>query len=137
MVDRVFGPAGSRIVIEECLAGQEASILAVVDGRIGRRRWIEIACATPARMFGLYPAKGTICPGSDADIVLYDPNGRTRISAATHHMNMDHSAWEGWEIDGKVDTVISRGTVVVRGDEYLGRKGHGRYVRRGLSDYLV
>jgi hypothetical protein len=64
-------------------------------------------------MFGLYPRKGTIAPGSDADIVVYDPNGRTRISVDTHHMNMDHSAYEGYEIAGKVDTVISRGTVLV------------------------
>jgi dihydropyrimidinase len=109
----------------------------VVDGKLSLARWVETIATTPARMFGMYPRKGVIAPGSDADIVLYDPAGRTRISAATHHMNMDHSAWEGWEIDGKVDTVISRGTVVVRGGEYLGRKGHGRYVRRGLSDYLV
>jgi dihydropyrimidinase len=109
----------------------------VVDGKLSLARWVETIATTPARMFGMYPRKGIIAPGSDADIVLYDPNGRTRISASTHHMNMDYSAWEGWEIAGKVDTVISRGTVVVRGDEYKGRKGHGRYVRRGLSDYLV
>ena len=54
-----------------------------------------------------------------------------------HHMNMDHSAWEGWVIDGKVDTVLSRGTVVIRNDEYVGRKGHGQYIKRGLSQYLV
>jgi dihydropyrimidinase len=88
-------------------------------------------------MFGLYPKKGVIAPGSDADIVLYDPNGRTRISVETHHMNMDYSAWEGWEIAGKVDTVLSRGEVIARGGEYSGRKGHGRFVKRGLSDYLV
>ncbi|AGZ43772.1 dihydropyrimidinase [Actinoplanes friuliensis] len=109
----------------------------VVDGKLSLARWVETIATTPARMFGMYPKKGVVAPGSDADIVLYDPNGRTRISASTHHMNMDYSAWEGWEIAGKVDTVISRGTVVVQGDEYKGRKGHGRYVRRGLSDYLV
>jgi dihydropyrimidinase len=109
----------------------------VVDGKLSLARWVETIATTPARMFGMYPKKGIIAPGSDADIVLYDPDGQTRISAATHHMNMDHSAWEGWEIAGKVDTVISRGTVVVQGGDYKGRKGHGRYVRRGLSDYLV
>jgi dihydropyrimidinase len=109
----------------------------VVDGKLSLARWVETIATTPARMFGMYPKKGVIAPGSDADIVLYDPDGRTRISASTHHMNMDHSAWEGWEIAGKVDTVISRGTVVVQADEYKGRKGHGQYVRRGLSDYLV
>ncbi len=88
-------------------------------------------------MFGLYPRKGIIAPGSDADIVLYDPDGRTRIGVDTHHMNMDYSAWEGYEIAGKVDTVISRGTVLVKDGEYHGRKGHGQYVKRGLSTYLV
>ena len=81
----------------------------VVDGKLSLERWVETIATTPARMFGLYPRKGIIAPGSDADIVVYDPNGRTRISVETHHMNMDHSAWEGYEIAGKVDTVLSRG----------------------------
>jgi dihydropyrimidinase len=88
-------------------------------------------------MFGLYPKKGVLAPGSDADVVVYDPNAKTPISVETHHMNMDHSAYEGTVIDGKVDTVISRGTVVIENDRYVGRKGHGRYVPRGLSQYLL
>ncbi|XVV09568.1 dihydropyrimidinase [Actinoplanes sp. CA-131856] len=109
----------------------------VVDGKLSLARWVETIATTPARMFGMYPKKGVIAPGSDADIVLYDPNGRTRISVETHHMNMDYSAWEGWEIDGKVDTVLSRGEVIARGGDYLGRAGRGKYVPRALSDYLV
>jgi dihydropyrimidinase len=109
----------------------------VVDGKLSLARWVETIATTPARMFGLYPRKGVLAPGSDADIVLYDPNGRTRISAETHHMNMDHSAWEGWEIAGKVDTVLSRGEVIAAGGEYTGRAGRGRYLKRGLSDYLI
>ncbi|MBU2668469.1 dihydropyrimidinase [Actinoplanes bogorensis] len=109
----------------------------VVDGKLSLARWVETIATTPARMFGMYPRKGIIAPGSDADIVLYDPNGRTRISVETHHMNMDYSAWEGWEIDGKVDTVLSRGEVIASGGEYTGRAGRGKYVPRGLSDYLV
>ncbi|MEU8003163.1 dihydropyrimidinase [Catellatospora sp. NPDC049111] len=109
----------------------------VVDGKLSLERWVETIATTPARMFGLYPRKGAIAPGSDADIVVYDPNGRTRISVETHHMNMDHSAYEGYEIAGKVDTVISRGSVLVSGGQYHGRKGHGRYLPRGLSSYLV
>ena len=88
-------------------------------------------------MFGLYPRKGIVAPGSDADIVIYDPAGRTTISAETHHMNMDHSAWEGYEIAGSVETVISRGEVIVSDGAYHGRKGRGQYLRRGLSSYLV
>jgi dihydropyrimidinase len=108
----------------------------VVDGKLSLERWVETIATTPARMFGLYPRKGVIAPGSDADIVVYDPAGQTRISVETHHMNMDHSAYEGYEIAGKVATVISRGTVLLADGAYHGRKGHGRYLRRGLSTYL-
>jgi len=110
----------------------------VVDGQITLERWVEITATTPARMFGLYGKKGVIQPGADADIVIYDPNGHTSIGyEKTHHMNMDHSAWEGFEIDGHVDTVISRGKVVVHDNQYLGAKGDGKYVKRGLSQYLI
>ena len=110
----------------------------VVTGEITLERWVELTSTTPARMFGLYGRKGVIQPGADADIVVYDPNGHTSIGVGkTHHMNMDHSAWEGYEIDGHVDTVISRGKVVVDGDTYLGSKGDGRFLKRGLSQYLV
>ena len=84
----------------------------------------------------MYPQKGTIQPGADADIVLYDPNATTTISADTHHMNIDYSAYEGMTIDGKIDTVMSRGTVVVANNTFFGRTGHGRYIKRGLSQYL-
>ncbi|GAB3832331.1 dihydropyrimidinase [Kribbella italica] len=109
----------------------------VVDGQLSLERWVETIATTPARMFGLYPRKGVIQPGADGDVVVYDPNGTTRISAETHHMNMDHSAYEGFEVRGHVDTVISRGAVIVADGNYHGRKGHGRYLRRGLSSYLV
>jgi dihydropyrimidinase len=110
----------------------------VVDGRITLERWVELCSTTPARMFGLYGRKGDIRPGFDADVVVYDPAGRTEIGLhKTHHMNMDHSAWEGFEIDGHVDTVISRGKVIVDGGEYRGVKGHGQYLKRGLSQYLI
>ena len=110
----------------------------VVMGQLTVERWVEICSTTPAHMFGLYPQKGVIAPGSDADIVIYDPNGHTSIGVGkTHHMNMDHSAWEGFEINGHVDTVMSRGRVIVDNGSYLGEKGHGRFLRRGLSSYLT
>ncbi|MGW7276831.1 dihydropyrimidinase [Streptomyces sp. NPDC054844] len=109
---------------------------AVVDGHITRRRWIEIACATPARMFGLYPKKGTIAPGADADVVVYDPHAEQVISAETHHMNVDYSAYEGKRITGRVETVFSRGEPVVTEREYTGRKGHGVYTPRATCQYL-
>ncbi|HEX2805244.1 MAG TPA: dihydropyrimidinase [Kineosporiaceae bacterium] len=109
----------------------------VVDGRISKERWVELCSTTPARMFGLYGPKGVIAPGADADIVIYDPNGHTSIGVGkTHHMAMDHSAWEGFEIEGHVDVVLSRGSVVIDGGAFHGRAGHGRYLRRGLSQYL-
>jgi dihydropyrimidinase len=110
----------------------------VADGRISLERWVDVCCTTPARMFGMYGQKGVISPGADADIVVYDPNGHTSIGVGkTHHMNMDYSAWEGWEIDGHVDVVLSRGTVVKDESGYIGTKGHGRFVRRGLSQNLI
>ncbi|WP_282697898.1 dihydropyrimidinase [Streptomyces sp. CC208A] len=109
---------------------------AVVDGHISRRRWIEIACATPARMFGLYPQKGTIAPGSDADVVIYDPHTAQTLSAETHHMNVDYSAYEGKTVTGQVETVLSRGEVVVDQRKYVGHAGHGAFVPRGLCQYL-
>jgi dihydropyrimidinase len=109
---------------------------AVLDGHIGRRRWIEIACATPARMFGLYPRKGTIAPGADADVVVYDPTAQQVLSAQTHHMNVDYSAYEGTAITGRAETVLSRGRVIVDKGEYRGEPGHGRFQRRDTCQYL-
>jgi dihydropyrimidinase len=108
----------------------------VVTGELTLERFVEVTSTTPARMFGLYGRKGVIQPGADGDIVIYDPNGHTSISVETHHMNMDYSAWEGYEIDGHVDTVLSRGKVIVDDNQYLGAKGDGRYLKRGLTQYL-
>lgn len=110
----------------------------VVDGKITLERWVDVCATTPARMFGMYPRKGIISPGADADIVIYDPNGHTSIGVGkTHHMNMDYSAWEGFEIDGAVDTVFSRGKKVVERGTYLGARTDGRFVHRELSQNLI
>ncbi len=110
----------------------------VVTGQITLERWVELTSTTPARMFGLYGKKGVIQPGADADIVVYDPQGHTSIGVdKTHHMNMDHSAWEGYEIDGHVDVVVSRGRVLVADGTFHGAKGHGSFLKRGLSQYLI
>jgi dihydropyrimidinase len=109
----------------------------VLMGELTLARWVELCSTTPARMFGLYPRKGTIQPGADADIVLYDPSASWTISVENHHMNVDHSPWEGFEIQGRVDTVLSRGKVVIEGGQYHGSPGDGRYQRRGLSQYLI
>ncbi len=119
----------------------------VVTGRLSLSRWVELTSTAPARMFGLYGRKGIIQPGADADVVIYDPNGHTSIgyeaysnersSGPTHHMNMDHSAWERFEIDGHVDWVMSRGMVIVDDSGYVGTKSHGQYLKRGLSQCLL
>jgi dihydropyrimidinase len=108
----------------------------VAAGELSLARWVEVAATTPARMFGLYPRKGTIQPGSDADIVIYNPAARQVLSAATHHMNVDYSAYEGMEITGQVETVLSRGRFVIDSGEYRGEPGHGRFLQRELCQYL-
>ncbi|MFL6124480.1 dihydropyrimidinase [Actinophytocola sp.] len=109
----------------------------VVAGELTVQRWVEVASATPARMFGLYPRKGVIAPGADADIVVYDPARRQTLGVATHHMAVDYSAYEGMSITGGVSTVLSRGSVVVADGEFHGHEGHGRFLERELSQYLV
>jgi len=108
----------------------------VVNGEIGLPRWVELCATTPARMMGLYPRKGVIAPGSDADVVIYDPAKQWTISVDNHHMNIDHSAYEGVQVTGHVDTVLSRGKVIIDDGRYLGAAGDGRYQRRSLCQYL-
>jgi dihydropyrimidinase len=107
----------------------------VVGGRISRERWVEIIATAPAKLFGMYPQKGAIAVGSDADIVVYDPNAKRTISAKTHHMDVDYSCYEGRSVKGRADIVLSRGSVIVRDGEFTGRKGHGRFIKRATADY--
>ena len=109
----------------------------VTQGEISLARWVELCSTTPARMMGLYPRKGVIAPGADADIVLYNPNHSWTISVENHHMNLDYSSYEGITVPGKVETVLSRGRVIVENDAYLGAKGDGQFLKRGLSSYLI
>ncbi len=107
----------------------------VVGGRFTKERWVEVLSTAPAKLFGLYPRKGAVAVGSDADLVIYDPNRRHTISAKTHHMDVDYSCYEGREVQGGSDVVLSRGTVVVRDGGWVGPAGHGRFVKRGLADF--
>jgi dihydropyrimidinase len=103
----------------------------VAQKRVSLNRFVELTSTAAAKMFGLFPRKGTIAVGSDADIVIFDPERVQTISAATHHMNVDYSAYEGRKVQGVVETVLSRGQVVVEGGEFKGRAGAGQFLKRG------
>jgi dihydropyrimidinase len=107
----------------------------VVGGRITKERWVEIVSTAPAQMFGMFPRKGSISIGADADIVVYDPNRKRTISAKTHHMDVDYSCYEGRQVQGASDVVLSRGSVIVRDGQFTGRKGAGKFVARSTADY--
>ncbi len=108
----------------------------VVSGEISLSRWVEVTSTNPAKMFGLYPRKGAISPGSDADIVIYDPLATQTISAATHHMAVDYSCYEGKSITGQVSTVFSRGRSIVEAGTFTGKPGHGQFVPCQVRQHL-
>lgn len=107
----------------------------VLTGHLTRERWVEVISTAPARMFGLYPRKGVVAVGSDADLVIYDPAAKHTISAKTHHMDVDYSCYEGRSVTGRSDIVMSRGSVVVRDGAFSGAPGRGKFLRRSPSTY--
>ncbi len=102
----------------------------VATGRLDLHRFVQVASTNAAKLFGLFPRKGTIQPGADADLVIFDPNARGMISAKTQEMNVDYSAFEGWPIQGRVETVTVRGKVQVRGSRFVGTQDYGRMLKR-------
>jgi dihydropyrimidinase len=102
----------------------------VNSGKLSLNRFVELTSTTPARIFGMYPKKGEIAPGSDADLVVWDPNARHTISAKTHHMRVDYSMFEGFECRGNARTVLSRGEAIVDGGRFFGKPGRGQYLKR-------
>jgi dihydropyrimidinase len=98
--------------------------------RFSANRFVELTATNPARIFGMYPQKGTVAIGSDADIVIWDPQQEHTISAATHHMNTDYNCYEGMTVHGWPDKVLLRGAVIVDGAEWLGQRGSGRFIHR-------
>jgi dihydropyrimidinase len=103
----------------------------VAQGRIGLNRFVELTSTAAAKIFGLFPKKGTIAVGSDADLVIFDPNREQTISAATHHMRVDYSAYEGRTVKGVSEIVFSRGEVIVDNGKFFGKAGAGRFLKRG------
>ncbi len=105
----------------------------VRSGRISLNRWVQLNSAAPAKLFGLYGRKGTLAPGADADVVVWDPEKRHTLSAKTHHMRVDYNPYEGREVVGAPTHVLSRGKPVVENGAFVGRRGEGRFLRRGLT----
>ena len=108
----------------------------VAGGKIGLNRFVELTSTAAAKLFGLFPRKGTIAVGSDADIVIFDPNAEETISVATHHMNVDSSAYEGMRVRGVSETVLSRGRVIIDNGKYTGNPGDGEFLKRGAFNLI-
>jgi dihydropyrimidinase len=102
----------------------------VREGRISLNRMVELLCTNPAKLFGLYPRKGTLAVGSDADIVVFDPEKHVTISASTHHSRSDYNLYEGTEVQGSPEVVLLRGNVIVDGDQLLAKPGSGQFIKR-------
>ena len=109
----------------------------VHKGKITLNKYVEVACTNPAKIFGMFPQKGTIAVGSDADIVIFDPTENHVISANSHHMNVDYSAYDGWGLTGKVKTVLLRGKVAIDNNHCHVDKGYGRFVKRGKVSQII
>ena len=103
----------------------------VVENRISLNRFVELTSTAAAKMFGLFPKKGTIAVGSDADIVIFDPEKEHTFGVQHEHMQVDYSSYEGWKVKGKVETVLSRGKVVIENGEHTGKQGDGQFLKRG------
>jgi dihydropyrimidinase len=107
----------------------------VRENRISLNRMVELLCTNPAKLFGLYPRKGTLAVGSDADIVIFDPEKRVTISAATHHSRSDYNLYEGTEVQGSPEIVLLRGNVIVDGDQLLAKPGSGQFIKRARPNH--
>src|SRR5215203_921207 len=105
--------------------------------KITLNKFVEVLSTNPAKIFGMHPRKGCIAPGSDADIILFDPNQQHAISVAGHHMNVDYSAYEGWEIIGKVKTVLLRGKIAINDNKCILDKGYGQFIKRSKVKGMI
>ncbi|HEV8192775.1 MAG TPA: amidohydrolase family protein, partial [Ktedonobacterales bacterium] len=102
----------------------------VRGGHFSLNRWIELCCTNPAKLFGIYPQKGVIAPGADADVVVWDPETTHTISVKTHHQNTDYNLYEGMKVTGVPSIVLLRGNIIVQNGEWKGSAGSGRFLKR-------
>src|SRR5882762_7085525 len=109
----------------------------VAKNKITLNKYVEVACTNPAKIFGMFPRKGTIAVGSDADILIFDATEKHTLSAKTHHMNVDYSGYEGWEVTGKVKTVLLRGAVAIDENKCLLQKGFGKFIKRNKVESKI
>jgi dihydropyrimidinase len=103
-------------------------------GRMTVERFVEVTAEAPAKIFGMYPKKGVVAVGSDADLLIWDPEARYTITAATQNMHTDYSIFEGFEVKGNARQVYARGECIVDAGKFIGRVGRGQYLRRGLGE---
>ena len=100
-------------------------------------KFVEVGSTNAAKLFGMYPKKGCIAIGSDADLVIFDPNKKHVLSAKTHHMNVDYSAYEGHEVTGKCETVLLRGQIAVENGKTMVEKGYGQFIKRNKVTGII
>ena len=109
----------------------------VRKGRISLNKFVEVTSTNAAKIYGMFPQKGTIAVGTDADIVIFDPDEKHTISAETHHHNCDYSGYEGWDVTGKCKTVLVRGRIAIENDEIKLEKGYGKFIKRGQASKVI
>ena len=109
----------------------------VHTGKISLNKYVEVTSTNAAKIFGMYPRKGTIAIGADADILVFDPNKKHSVSGKTHHMNVDYSAYEGWELTGKTETVLLRGKVAIQNEKCQLKAGNGQFIPRGKTSLVM
>ncbi|MEZ5002279.1 MAG: dihydropyrimidinase [Chitinophagales bacterium] len=109
----------------------------VRSGKISLNKFVEVTSTNAAKIFGMYPRKGTISIGADADLVIFDPQKEHTISVDTHHMNVDYSGYEGWKLTGKTETVVLRGKVAIEDEKCRLEPGYGQFIKRGKTSLVI
>jgi dihydropyrimidinase len=105
-------------------------------GRISANRFVELMCTNPAKIFGLYPRKGALVPGADADILIWDPEKKIKYGVEHSHQRTDYNLYEGWDVVGYPEKVFLRGKLIVDGKKWLGKAGDGQFLKRGAGEVL-